>query len=181
MVFQFTSWHLTLDGIERSNQGHLVFIGLYIILSVLLDSGAVRPRNLLLMYLVSSGFSFNPTSSSSSSTQFSQEWVCRKVVIKLSIKSKIKWTEVHVKGYPWRIWLVMDAPPPACHAMLLGRTCRVVRYLAINYPPTPWHKRVKQTGVLGLGPTTNNPVDVIFVCFSFMPTSSSSIILIDPV
>ena len=47
MVFQFTSWHLTLGGIERLNQGHLVFIGLYIILSVLLDSGAVRPRGLL--------------------------------------------------------------------------------------------------------------------------------------
>ena len=37
-----------LGGIERSNQGHLVFIGLYVILSVLLDSGAVRPRGLLL-------------------------------------------------------------------------------------------------------------------------------------
>ena len=48
MVFQFTSWHLTLGGIERSNQGHLVFIGLYIILGVLLDSGAVGPRGLLL-------------------------------------------------------------------------------------------------------------------------------------
>ena len=49
MVFKFTSWHLTLGGIERSNQGHLVFIGLYIILSVLLDSGAVRPRGLLFL------------------------------------------------------------------------------------------------------------------------------------
>ena len=52
MVFQFTSWHLTLGGIERSNQGHLVFIGLYIILSVLLDSGAVRPRGLLFFILM---------------------------------------------------------------------------------------------------------------------------------
>ena len=34
-----TSWHLTLCGIERSNQGHLVFIGLCIILNILLDSG----------------------------------------------------------------------------------------------------------------------------------------------
>ena len=34
---------------------------------------------IFLMYLVSSGFSFKPTSSSSS-TQFSQEWVCRKIV-----------------------------------------------------------------------------------------------------
>ena len=44
------------------------------------------------MYLVSSGFSFKPTSSSSSSssTQFSQEWARRKVVVKHSIKSKIK-------------------------------------------------------------------------------------------
>ena len=50
MVFQFTSLHLTLGGIERSNQGHLVFIGLYIILSVLLDSGTVRPRGLLLPF-----------------------------------------------------------------------------------------------------------------------------------
>ena len=40
MVFQFTSWHLTLGGIERSNQGHLVFIGLYIMLDVLLDSAS---------------------------------------------------------------------------------------------------------------------------------------------
>ena len=45
----------------------------------------------LLMYPVSSGFSFKPTSSSSSSslTQFSQEWVCRKVVVKHSIKSNL--------------------------------------------------------------------------------------------
>ena len=35
-----------LGGIE-SNQGHLVFIELCIILDVLLDSGAVRPRGLL--------------------------------------------------------------------------------------------------------------------------------------
>ena len=44
---------------------------------------------IFLMYLVSSGFSFKPTSSSSSSssTQFSQEWACRKVVVKHSIKS----------------------------------------------------------------------------------------------
>ena len=46
-MVQFTSWHLILGGIERSNQGHLVFIWLYIILSVLLDSGAVKPRGLL--------------------------------------------------------------------------------------------------------------------------------------
>ena len=44
---------------------------------------------IFLMYLVSSGFSFKPTSSSSSSssTQFSQEWARRKVVVKHSIKS----------------------------------------------------------------------------------------------
>ena len=43
---------------------------------------------IFLMYLVSSGFSFKPTSSSSSSssTQFSQEWARRKVVVKHSIK-----------------------------------------------------------------------------------------------
>ena len=52
MIFQFTSGHLTLGGIEMSNQGHLVFIGLYVILSVLLDSGAVRPRGLLLKFLI---------------------------------------------------------------------------------------------------------------------------------
>ena len=41
----------------------------------------------LLMYLMYSGFSFKPTSSSSSSssTQFSQELVCGKVVVKHSI------------------------------------------------------------------------------------------------
>ena len=51
---------------------------------------------IFLMYLVSSGFSFKPTSSSSSSssTQFSQEWARRKVVVKLSIKSK---------SNPWKI------------------------------------------------------------------------------
>ena len=38
---------MTLIGIERSNQGHLVFIGLCIILNVLLNSGAVRLRGLL--------------------------------------------------------------------------------------------------------------------------------------
>ena len=47
MVFHSTSWHLTLGGIERSNQCHLVFIGLCIMDSVFLDSGAVRPRSLL--------------------------------------------------------------------------------------------------------------------------------------
>ena len=47
---------------------------------------------IFVMYLVSSGFSFKPTSScssSSSSTQFSQEWARRKVVVKHSIKSKL--------------------------------------------------------------------------------------------
>ena len=50
---------------------------------------------IFLMYLVSSGFSFKPTSSSSSSssTQFCQEWVRRKVVVKHSIKSKSKLLE----------------------------------------------------------------------------------------
>ena len=36
-----------LGGIEMSNQGHWVFIGMCIIDNVLLDSGAVRPRGLL--------------------------------------------------------------------------------------------------------------------------------------
>ena len=48
---------------------------------------------IFLMYLVSSGFSFKPTSScssSSSSNRFSQEWARRKVVVKLSIKSKLE-------------------------------------------------------------------------------------------
>ena len=40
---------------------------------------------IFLMYLVSCGFSFKPTSSSSSSTQFIQEWVCKNVVVKHSI------------------------------------------------------------------------------------------------
>ena len=46
-VFQFIPGHLTFAGIERLNQGHWVFIGLYIIDYVLLDSGAVRLRGLL--------------------------------------------------------------------------------------------------------------------------------------
>ena len=51
MVFQFTLWHLTLGGIERSNQGHWVFIGMCIIYKcIILDSGAVRPRGLLLLF-----------------------------------------------------------------------------------------------------------------------------------
>ena len=48
MFFQFTLWHLTLCGIERSNQGHWVFM--CIIDNVLLDSGAVRLRGLLLNF-----------------------------------------------------------------------------------------------------------------------------------
>ena len=47
MIFQFTPCHWNLGGIEMSNQGHWVFIGLCIIYNVLLDSGAVRPRGLL--------------------------------------------------------------------------------------------------------------------------------------
>ena len=31
MIFQFTRWHLSLGDIERSNKGHWVFNGLYII------------------------------------------------------------------------------------------------------------------------------------------------------
>ena len=65
---------------------------------------------IFLMYLVSSGFSFKPTSSSSSSssTQFSQEWARRKVVVKHSIKSKNqtlkspRWTGVWCHQY-WSI------------------------------------------------------------------------------
>ena len=49
VVIQLTPWHLTLGGTERSNQCHWVFIGLYIIDHVLLDSGAVRSRCLLLL------------------------------------------------------------------------------------------------------------------------------------
>ena len=50
MDFQFTLWHFALGGIERFNQGHLVFIGLCIIHNVLLDSGAIKPRNFLLWF-----------------------------------------------------------------------------------------------------------------------------------
>ena len=39
----------TLGGIETSNQGHLVFIGMCIILNVLLNSAAVMPRGLLFL------------------------------------------------------------------------------------------------------------------------------------
>ena len=49
MVLQFTPCHLTFGGIEWSNQGHWVFIGLCIIDNVLLDSWTVRPRGLLLL------------------------------------------------------------------------------------------------------------------------------------
>ena len=49
MVFQFTPWHLTLGGIEKSNQGHWVFIGLCIIDNVLLDIGVVMPRGLFFL------------------------------------------------------------------------------------------------------------------------------------
>ena len=56
------------------------------------------------MYLVSSGFSFKPTSfsSSSSSTQFSQEWARRKLVVKHSIKNwrTIKIGPSIVDGWP---------------------------------------------------------------------------------
>ena len=62
---------------------------------------------IFLMYLVSSGFSFKPTSScssSSSSTQFSQEWARRKVVVKHSIKSNLQL--VYLKTvYSWYIWI----------------------------------------------------------------------------
>ena len=53
------------------------------------------------MYLVSSGFSFKPTSSSSSSssTQFSQGWARRKVVVKHSIKSKLN--QLFLTSVPW--------------------------------------------------------------------------------
>ena len=75
---------------------------------------------IFLMYLVSSGFSFKPTSScssSSSSTQFSQEWARRKVVVKHSIKSNqikyklfidLKWKEMRsnvIFGYPILFWI----------------------------------------------------------------------------
>ena len=72
---------------------------------------------IFLMYLVSSGFSFKPTSSSSSSTQFSQEWARRKVVVKHSIKSNscenigpkldnwrwpnFGWVLLNVVSWPW--------------------------------------------------------------------------------
>ena len=42
MVLSVYLMTLTLHGIERSNQGHLVFIGLCIINNALLDSGAVN-------------------------------------------------------------------------------------------------------------------------------------------
>ena len=61
---------------------------------------------IILMFLVSSDFSFKPTSSSSSSssTQFSQEWVCRKVVVKHSIKSNHKNTRFIVRTLWPTLW-----------------------------------------------------------------------------
>ena len=50
MVLEFTLLHLTLGGKERFNKGHLVFIWLCIIHNVILDSGAIRPRSLLLWF-----------------------------------------------------------------------------------------------------------------------------------
>ena len=47
MNYEFTSRHLTLDNLERSNEDHWVFIVLCILDNVLLDNGAVRPRGLL--------------------------------------------------------------------------------------------------------------------------------------
>ena len=46
--YVFTT-HVTLDDIEISNVGHCMFIELYIISYILLDSGAARPRCLLLV------------------------------------------------------------------------------------------------------------------------------------
>ena len=65
---------------------NFIFVQFSVARKLILNGGAIRPTGLLLMYLVSSGFSFKPTSSSSS-TQFSQEWARRKVVVKHSIKS----------------------------------------------------------------------------------------------
>ena len=63
MVFQFTPLHLTLGGIERSNQDHWVLIWLCIIDNYTslvqhrqLDSGAVRPRGLLLDLRLEAGY-----------------------------------------------------------------------------------------------------------------------------
>ena len=49
MVFQFTLLHLTLGGIERSNQDHSVSLVLY----RQLDSGAVRPEASCFAYRLS--------------------------------------------------------------------------------------------------------------------------------
>ena len=49
MVFQFFPGHLSLGGIEMSNQSHCVFIGPCIINNVF-DSRAVRPRGLLFQF-----------------------------------------------------------------------------------------------------------------------------------
>ena len=73
------------------------------------------------MYLVSSGFSFKPTSScssSSSSTQFSQEWARRKVVVKHSIKSNHCYTRLlvyiyisHIFAQPFKHYYLRFASP----------------------------------------------------------------------
>ena len=60
MNYKFTSRRLTLDNLERSNEGHWVFIGLLCIMdNIVLESGAVRPRGLLLICLLKLSFEQN--------------------------------------------------------------------------------------------------------------------------
>ena len=88
---------------------------------------------IFLMYLVSSGFSFKPTSScssSSSSTQFSQEWARRKVVVKHSIKSKSWYVggggkqSGYISIYIWIYWRTKLRPAFCTRHSLLAKLVR---------------------------------------------------------
>ena len=133
---------------------------------------------IFLMYLVSSGFSFKPTSSSSSSssTQFSQEWARRKVVIKHSIKSNPPW-----------VWGGGDHNlRPGCRRRLLGHFTPPLGTLGLDAPALFRVRSPNDGNTLGLSHLPTLPVlrvlffYVIFLMylvssgFPFKPTSSSS-------
>ena len=131
---------------------------------------------IFLMYLVSSGFSFKPTSSSSSSTQFSQEWARRKVVIKHSIKSKIKsYFDVIFLMYLVSSGFSLFKPTSSCSSSSSSTQFS-----------QEWARR-KVVVKHSIKSKIKSYFDVIFLMylvssgFSFKPTSSSSIILINPV
>ena len=96
---------------------------------------------IFLMYLVSSGFSFKPTSScssSSSSTQFSQEWARRKVVVKHSIKSKsnVLWMNVYVNvsGVLGVLYKLCTKSSEYCLCGAIARGLLIVPFIGVSIP-----------------------------------------------